>query len=64
MHVVQGRYEARGRSDLAREWFDGLDAPAKTMTVLGTSGHRPLFEQADRFSEVMTRKVLGRTPIP
>ena len=61
VHLVQGRHEARGRSELARTWFEQLEAPAKTMTVLETSGHRPLFEQPERFREVMTQKVLGET---
>ena len=61
IHLVQGRHEARGRSELVRTWFEQLEAPAKTMTVLETSGHRPLFEQPERFREVMTQKVLGQT---
>jgi pimeloyl-ACP methyl ester carboxylesterase len=44
VHLVQGRHEARGRSELARSWYEQLEAPAKTMTMLETSGHRPLFE--------------------
>jgi proline iminopeptidase len=61
VHLVQGRHEARGRSEPANAWFKQLEAPAKTMTMLETSGHRPLFEQPERFREVMTRTVLGQT---
>ena len=61
VHLVQGRHEARGRSELVRTWFEQLEAPAKTMTVLETSGHRPLFEQPDRFRAAMTQMALGQT---
>jgi pimeloyl-ACP methyl ester carboxylesterase len=61
VYLVQGRHEADGRAVLANEWFEQLRAPAKTMVVLETSGHRPLFEQPDRFHEVMTETVLAET---
>ncbi|MGH2659988.1 MAG: hypothetical protein ACRDHS_10080 [Actinomycetota bacterium] len=38
-----------------------LEAPDKEMIVFDTSGHRPLFEQPDRFHEVMTETVLAET---
>ncbi|HET9508555.1 MAG TPA: alpha/beta fold hydrolase [Gaiellaceae bacterium] len=61
VYLVQGRHEAAGRAVLADEWFEQLEAPAKTMVVLETSGHRPLFEQPARFHEVMTQTVLAET---
>lgn len=61
VYLVQGRYEARGRSELADEWFEMLEAPYKEMIVFDTSGHRPLFEQPDRFHEVMIETVLAET---
>jgi proline iminopeptidase len=60
VHLVQGRHEARGRSELVRTWFKRLEAPAKTLTVLETSGHRPLFEQPARFRQVLLDQVLGQ----
>jgi proline iminopeptidase len=38
-----------------------LEAPHKEMIVFDTSGHRPLFEQPERFHEVMTETVLAET---
>jgi pimeloyl-ACP methyl ester carboxylesterase len=61
VYLVQGRHEADGRAVLANEWFEQLGAPAKTMVVLETSGHRPLFEQPERFHEVMIETVLAET---
>lgn len=59
--VVQGAHEAAGRSVLAEEWFEQLDAPVKDLVVLDTSGHRPLFEQPDEFVDYMEDVVLTRT---
>jgi pimeloyl-ACP methyl ester carboxylesterase len=61
VYLVQGRHEARGRAELANEWFEQLEAPSKKLIVLNTSGHRPLFEQPDRFHEVMTETVLAES---
>jgi len=63
VYLVQGRHEARGRAVLANEWFEQLEAPSKTMIVLDTSGHRPLFEQPEQFNEVMTDTVLAETGV-
>jgi pimeloyl-ACP methyl ester carboxylesterase len=59
MFFIQGRYEAPGRSSLFDEWYSMLDAPIKEVHILDTSGHRPLFEQPERFVEVMTNAVLA-----
>ncbi|UMG93285.1 alpha/beta hydrolase [Nocardioides sp. TF02-7] len=58
VYLVQGRHEARGRSELAEEWFGMLQAPHKELIVLDTSGHRPIFEQPDEFHDVMVNDVL------
>ena len=61
VYLVQGRYEAPGRAELAQEWFRILEAPSKEMVVFETSGHRPLFEQPDLFHQFMTEAVLAET---
>ena len=60
--LVQGRHEARGRAELVEEWFGLLEAPDKQLVVFERSGHRPMFEEPDRFFEVMTEEVLTRIP--
>lgn len=60
VYVVEGRHEILARSTLAHEWFAGLHAPYKELVVLDTSGHRSLFEQPDRFLEIMSG-VLARS---
>lgn len=59
-YMVTGRYEARGRAVLADEWYAMLQAPAKQRIVFGASGHRPNFDQPERFAEVM-RDVMNAT---
>jgi pimeloyl-ACP methyl ester carboxylesterase len=53
VYMVIGQHEARGRAVLADEWFAMLEAPSKERIVFEASGHRPNFEQPERFAEVM-----------
>jgi pimeloyl-ACP methyl ester carboxylesterase len=59
--LVQGAHEARGRAVLADEWFAQLDAPDKQRIAFAQSGHKALFEEPERFHDVMTEIVLERT---
>jgi proline iminopeptidase len=52
VHLVEGEHEARGRAVPAREWFDA-SSPTKVWTEMPHAGHRPAFEQPERFTEVM-----------
>jgi pimeloyl-ACP methyl ester carboxylesterase len=61
VYLVQGAHEARGRAIPAAEWFEMLTAPSKQMIVFEKSGHKTLFEEADRFRQVMTETVLTAT---
>jgi pimeloyl-ACP methyl ester carboxylesterase len=58
VYMVLGRHEARGRALLAEEWFEQLEAPHKEKHVFEGSGHRPHFEEPDRFALVMAQ-ILG-----
>ena len=61
MFFVQGAHEADGRADVFADWYPMITAPIKDVAVLDTSGHRPLFEQPDRFVDYMVTTVLART---
>ena len=52
-YIALGKYEARGRAELAVEWFDMVEAPKKEMIVFEKSGHRPIFEEPGRFASLM-----------
>jgi pimeloyl-ACP methyl ester carboxylesterase/phage tail protein X len=58
---VQGAHEADGRADVFTDWYPMINAPIKDVVVLDTSGHRPLFEQPDEFTDYMVAVVLGQT---
>jgi len=53
VYLAEGRFEARGRKDPARDWFQRLQAPHKQWVEFETSGHRPLFEQPAEFAQLM-----------
>jgi len=59
MFFVQGAHEADGRADVFTDWYPMVNAPAKDLTVLDTSGHRPLWEQPGEFVEYMVTTVLA-----
>jgi proline iminopeptidase len=61
MYFVQGAHEARGRAQVFDEWYPMVEAPAKDLVVLDTSGHRPLWEQPDPFVDYMVDTVLTQT---
>jgi pimeloyl-ACP methyl ester carboxylesterase len=61
VHVVQGRHEAPGRSDLAEEWFGMLRAPRKDLVVLESSGHTPHLHEPGAFRDYLVDVVLAET---
>jgi proline iminopeptidase len=61
VYLAQGAHETPGRAEPAAEWFEMLDAPSKELVVFDTSGHRPLWEQPEEFSDLMTERVLAET---
>jgi pimeloyl-ACP methyl ester carboxylesterase len=58
---VMGAHEVPGRLQAVQQWYGQLHAPDKELVMFDRSGHRPQFEQPDRFVEVMQR-VLAGTP--
>ncbi|MGQ1838695.1 alpha/beta fold hydrolase [Kocuria turfanensis] len=59
--VVEGAYESPGRSELAVEWFDDLEAADKELVVFPNSGHTPHLDEPGRFHDFMISTVLART---
>lgn len=62
VYVVLGAHEAPGRARPAREWFELLQAPRKELRVFDTSGHRPLWEQPEQFTELMDEVLTATSP--
>lgn len=59
VYLFAGSHELSARGDLAREWFDQLEAPSKEWIDFTESGHTPQFEQAARFQQVLVDVVLA-----
>ena len=57
---VMGANDRHVMQNLTQAWFDILDAPSKTFLAFENSAHFPLFEEADRFNQLMLQ-VLQQT---
>ncbi|WP_116076806.1 alpha/beta fold hydrolase [Asanoa ferruginea] len=55
VYFMEGAHEMRGLAEPFAQWYAMLDAPTKRLVVFETSGHRPMFEQPDRFVDAMTQ---------
>ena len=60
-YMVIGEREARGRAELAEEWFAMVDAPYKERVVFEGAGHRAHFDRPAEFAQLM-RDVAARVP--
>lgn len=51
--VIQGERDLTTPTELARGWFDRLQAPAKTFTVIPGAGHQAMLTHAEAFDEAL-----------
>lgn len=61
VYLLDGEHELRGRRDLARAWYDGLDAPMKKLVTYPDAGHAVAFEQLDAFRRLLVDEILPAT---
>ena len=61
MFFVEGAHEAGGRAKPFAAWFPMIHAPIKDLIVFDRSGHRPLWEEPDKFVDYMVNTVLAKT---
>ncbi|MEV3984545.1 alpha/beta hydrolase [Nonomuraea sp. NPDC049758] len=59
VYFIDGADEVPARSRLLDDWYATLVAPQKEHTVLPGAGHRSLFEQPDRFTDILVGRVLS-----
>jgi pimeloyl-ACP methyl ester carboxylesterase len=63
-YFVHGRYDYTASYDLARDYFEKLDAPVKGFYTFDDSAHSPAFEEPERMLRVLREDVLaGRTAL-
>ncbi len=60
--IVRGVYDERGRAVTAAAWFTEPLAPDKSRIEFEPSGHRPGFEESERFAQVMEELLAGTCP--
>lgn len=58
-YFVSGAYDLTVNRDLSKEYFTQLKAPVKAFYTFEDSAHSPMFEEPERFLQVMTQDVLA-----
>ena len=58
--ITQGRHDRNTPPELAKRWFDALDAPKKEWIWFEESAHSPIREEKDKWNETLRTRVLGR----
>jgi pimeloyl-ACP methyl ester carboxylesterase len=56
--IIAGRYDRNTDADLARDYFDKIEAPAKQFKWFEQSAHSPPFEEPQAFNDFMINEVL------
>lgn len=59
VYITQGRHDKTTPSELARAWFDALDAPSKEWFWFEESAHSPIKEEPERWGKVVRDIVEG-----
>ncbi len=57
--LVHGAHDLTCSLDVAKDYFDGLEAPHKVFRTFDRSAHSPLFEEPERFCAVLREEVLA-----
>jgi pimeloyl-ACP methyl ester carboxylesterase len=61
VYFLVGRHDVNAMASLVDEYYQALEAPAKTLIWFENSGHTPLYEESQRFIQVMVEQVLRET---
>jgi pimeloyl-ACP methyl ester carboxylesterase len=61
IYFICGKYDLTVNVDLSRDYFNQLHAPLKGFYTFGNSAHGPLFEEPERFMEILEKDVLKLT---
>jgi pimeloyl-ACP methyl ester carboxylesterase len=58
-YYIEGRWDVNAMASLVEEYFEGLEAPHKRLIWFDYSGHTPLYEEPNRFVDVLVNTVLA-----
>jgi pimeloyl-ACP methyl ester carboxylesterase len=59
VYILAGRYDYTVNYDLQKNYFEKINAPKKGFYTFENSAHSPLFEEPERFIEIMVNDVLN-----
>lgn len=59
IYFVHGEYDYTCSYELSRMYFNKIDAPVKGFYTFNESAHSPLFEEPDKFNEILVNDVLN-----
>lgn len=63
-YFISGRHDLTVNRDLSEEYFNKLECPLKRFYTFENSAHSPMFEEPEKFLEIMTGDVLNRKDDP
>ena len=58
--ITQGRHDQNTPPELAKAWFDALEAPKKEWIWFEQSAHSPIREEKDAWNQAIRTRVLGK----
>lgn len=53
VHYILGETDTVAPTSLGKAYFDTIDAPRKTITVIPGAGHNPMYERPDEFAAAL-----------
>jgi pimeloyl-ACP methyl ester carboxylesterase len=60
VYITQGRHDRNTPPELAKRWFDALEAPSKEWIWFEESAHSPIREEKEKWNQVVRTRVLNR----
>jgi pimeloyl-ACP methyl ester carboxylesterase len=64
VYMILGRYDINGTYWLAEEYFNTLQAPHKQLYIFENSGHGMIWEEAEKYHDIMINTILPETYQP
>ena len=58
IYFICGKYDLTVNVDLSNDYYNRLNAPLKGFYTFGNSAHGPLFEEPERFREILVKDIL------
>jgi pimeloyl-ACP methyl ester carboxylesterase len=58
VYFFSGKYDLTVNIDLSKAYLEKLEAPEKAFYLFENSAHSPLFEEPDKFMEILRRDIL------